>query len=286
MANKRICIQIDYNGPSPFVLKSGGTQRLDRRLSVINLRRLLYNIDKGGQFRGGSLAGAGATTVVVQDTLVQATGTVTMAAVVAADTVTFNGTALTATQLKAKGTLTISAGAGADGGTINGALITVTWATSDTATATALAAAINTSVDPRIAGVVSASSAAGVVTIWSNLNGTIGNAITLVASGTGVTASGANLAGGAAPANNQFDPTGTNNQTAADFVRAFNASTTTALTQNAVASAVNAVVTLTSKQPGLAGNTLTLVSSNGGRLAVSGATLTGGSASNTTQWKF
>jgi phage tail sheath gpL-like len=96
--------------------------------------------------------------------------------------------------LQASGTLTISSGSGAVGGTIAGTAKTVTWGTSDTASAAALAVAINA--DATIKGFVYATSAAGVVTLTALVPGVAGNRITLVASGTGVTASGATLASG------------------------------------------------------------------------------------------
>jgi phage tail sheath gpL-like len=99
------------------------------------------------------------------------------------------------TAVRATGTLTIASGTGAVGGTIGGTLKTVTWATSDTASAAALAAAINA--DTTINKLVFATSAAGVVTLKALSPTAIGNKITLVASGTGVTASGATLTTGA-----------------------------------------------------------------------------------------
>jgi len=102
----------------------------------------------------------------------------------------------------ASGTLTIAGGTGTVGGTIGGKAVTVIWATSDTATATALAAAINA--DTTANQFVSASAAAGVVTITAIMPGTIGNGLTLVASGPGVTASGARLAGGTGAPGNSF----------------------------------------------------------------------------------
>lgn len=79
-----------------------------------------------------------------------------------------------------------------------------TWATSDTATAAALVALINADG----ASPVFASSAAGVITLTSRPNGTAsgatnttGNLITLAATGTGVTKSGALLSGGGTNAN-------------------------------------------------------------------------------------
>lgn len=96
----------------------------------------------------------------------------------------------------ATGTLTIASGSGTVGGTINGVGVTVTWGTSDTATAAALATAINASGNALVANHVTATSAAGVVTLSAKKKGAAGNAITLAASGTGVTASGARLTGG------------------------------------------------------------------------------------------
>lgn len=100
------------------------------------------------------------------------------------------------------GTLALSGADGTVGGVINGATVTVAAGTdSDIEVATALAAAINASVDPLVDGIVTASNlnAAGaasatVIVTYKNYS-PAGNAITLVASGTGVTASGATLSG-------------------------------------------------------------------------------------------
>lgn len=110
-----------------------------------------------------------------------------------------NGTSVMlgqSTGVKASGTLTLSGASGTVGGNINGVAVTVTASGGDTATAAALAAAINASVNPLVAGIVTASSALGVVTITAVQYGLTGNSITLSASGTGVTQSGARLAGG------------------------------------------------------------------------------------------
>lgn len=97
----------------------------------------------------------------------------------------------------ASGTVTISGGSGSIAAIINGVTISVTWATSDTNTASLLAAAINASANALVAPFVSATSLLGVVTITADNKGVAGNAITLAASGTGATASGARLTGGA-----------------------------------------------------------------------------------------
>lgn len=96
----------------------------------------------------------------------------------------------------ATGTITIASGSGSIAAIINGVTISVTWATSDTATAAALAAAINASSNALVQGLVTATSALGVVTIVAVDKGKRGNTNTLATSGTGATASGARLTGG------------------------------------------------------------------------------------------
>ena len=103
---------------------------------------------------------------------------------------------------KASGTLTLSSASGAVGGTINGVTITVTASGGDTATAAAIAAAINASTNPLVAGLVTATSSGAVVTVTSVAAGLSGNQATFAASGTGVTANGTRLAGGTAQTGN------------------------------------------------------------------------------------
>lgn len=144
--------------PSEEVILPGGTLRSR------NLNTLMSFLD-------GVLGGAkGLTTTTV--VLGQGTGT------------------------KASGTLTFSSASGTVGASINGVAITVTAAGGDTNTAALWAAAVNASVNPLVAGIVTASSALGVATVTAVVHGVTANAITLAASGTGVTASGARLTGG------------------------------------------------------------------------------------------
>jgi trimeric autotransporter adhesin len=104
-------------------------------------------------------------------------------------------------QAQATGTLTLSSASGSVGGIINGVTITVTASGGDAATATALAAAINASVDPLVQHLVRADNldangaATAVVTVTAHTPGVAGNTVTLAATGTGVTASGARLTG-------------------------------------------------------------------------------------------
>lgn len=291
MARTRICVQIDFQGKTPLVINSNGTS--DKRLSLINLARLLRGVDKGAQYRKPSTP----TTVVVQGSVVQASATATCAAVAAADTVTIGGTALTATQGRASGTLTAAGTTANDTCVINGSTFTAVSGTAgaqqfdvssgnNTTIATNLAAAINASVDPKVKGLIEAKSSAAVVTVYAKATGTSGNSFTLVGTAVRLAASGANLANGAALTNNQFDYIGTDNETAADLTRAINASTSANIKQTSATVASN-VVTVTAKTPGVAGNAITFVSSTGVRLAVTGSGfLASGSAGAPTQWTF
>ncbi len=96
----------------------------------------------------------------------------------------------------ATGTYTISGGSGVLTATINGVgVTTASQSGTDTACATALAAAINASTNALVTGLVTATSALGVVTVTA-LAGKMGNAVTTAASGTGNTADQTRLTGG------------------------------------------------------------------------------------------
>lgn len=97
-------------------------------------------------------------------------------------------------QVRASGTLTLNSAAGAVGATIAGTLVTATASGGDVNTAALIAAAINANATTKTK--VFATSAAKVVTVKAAVPGVLGNAVTMVASGTGVTSSGT-LSGGA-----------------------------------------------------------------------------------------
>lgn len=107
----------------------------------------------------------------------RATGTVTCATVIATNTVTINGTAITA----------VTGAAGNNQFDRSG---------TDTQTAANLAAAINASTTDIISKNVVASSSGAVVTLTAIAAGHSGNAITLASSGATVAVSGARLTGG------------------------------------------------------------------------------------------
>lgn len=106
------------------------------------------------------------------------------------------------TQAQSTATLTLAGASGTVGAVINGVSTTVTASGGDVATAAALAAAINASADPLVSQHVRASNldsnnvATGVVTVTGYTPGPAGNAVTLAATGTGITASSARLSGG------------------------------------------------------------------------------------------
>lgn len=226
---------------------------------------------------------------------IQASTTATCVSVVITDTLVVNGVTLTAIKQRATGTLTaVSAIAGdtcvvagvtftgVAGATGVGKPVNFSIDTSDTATATDLAAQINA--HPTVSLSVSATSSAGVVTVRAVDAGTAGNSIVMGGTAVRLAFVGGTLAltGGIAVANNEFDvsPGGTNTQVAADIVRAINASTTTLLSSYVRATNLAGVVTLYSLVPGTAGNGIP-ASSTGGTITVAATRLAGATIATT-----
>lgn len=257
---------------------------------------------------------------------VHATGSITCATVANANTVTLNGTALTATQHHARGTVTptVTGIDTDDTVTINGTALT---AKRHYATGTVTIVIANTDVDDTVtiqgvvftaknaedtanrqfnisgtatqaatslvacitaaaglSGVVTATSSSGVVTIRAATSGTAGNAITLASSDAdGLAVSGATLANATAPGTDEFDYTGTDAQCCTSLAAAINACTALSGVVTAWASAT--VVTVRAVSAGTGGNSITLASSDA-QLAVSGANLSGGAAVANNQFDF
>jgi hypothetical protein len=203
MSQKRILLDLSYAEGAP-VLVAG-----DKLQTMINIERLIRGLKHGSHPRAiGGAANTGKTT----PTIVPASATVTFTQanpVTVGQTVTIAGTAMTAQQTRARGTLTcVTAIAGntivVNGVTftaVNGAVVlgeaTFDIRTSDTATATSIAAQVNAYSSPLLTGLTCPFTAAGVVTIAANIEGTQGNAITLATTGGTITRSGAVLSGGA-----------------------------------------------------------------------------------------
>lgn len=293
MADQTIDVQIRIPGGVKSPIVTG-----DRRVTAVNLAKLLRSGLVGGNAYG--LAGSEAW-FQVQSSVVAASATATCAAVASADTVTIAGQALTAAQKRATGTLTAASVEADDTCVINGVTFTAVADTvvlgeptfdcsgTDAETTTSLIAQVNAYASPLLSGIAAARATAGqtaITTIYAISQGTSGNAITLVGTAVRLAASAATLTNGAAVANNAFDWAGTNDTTAAALAYAINNSTTAAVKQVTATASAN-VVTVTSKVAGLAGNTLTFVSSNGTRLAVTGSGfLASGTAGAVTRWSF
>lgn len=235
------------------------------------------------------ISGAKTTTSTVKavSSAVAASATATCAAVAVNDTMTIGGIVVTAKQLCSTGTLTPVSVANNDTCVINGITLTAKTSAptgvaqflagvSDVADGAALAAIINahpylglsTSSTPITA---TASASTGVVTVRYGAVGTGGDSITLVGTAVRLAASAATLGSGAARGTNQFDCKGSDTETATDAVTCINASATAGLAGVVVASSALGVVTITAALPGKIGNGITLVSSNGSRLAVTGS---------------
>lgn len=135
--------------------------------SGLKLQRFIKNVVCGVD--GGQVfTGVGAA---------KASGTLTLASVVATKTATINGVTFTAIASGATGN---QFNVGAD----------------DTATAVNLAAAINASASALVSEHVIATSAAAVVTVTAKRPGAAGNAVTIAGGDATITASGARLTGG------------------------------------------------------------------------------------------
>ena len=288
MAQTILNLQLAFSGKTPIVAG-------DKRTTTLNLMQLLYALGHGSRYREPGTS----PYAQYQTGVVQASGTITPAAVLAADTVSIGGQALTAAQRRATGTVTMAAAAAADTVTVGGQVFTAVngavvagQATFDVSggnnpAAASLAAQVNAFGGSLVSGIFKARASAAVCTFYAVEQGTGGNALTL-ASSTGVrlAVSGATFANGSAIANNTFDMAGTDATTGAAIAAAVEASSTAAVKQvNAVASAAG-VVTVTSKVGGTAGNAIALATSNAGRLAISAATLTGGAADAPLRFTF
>jgi len=205
------------------------------------------------------------------------TGTAQCTSVIAGDEVVINGLTYTAVD----GAKTDNTEFSAD--------------TGDNECAADLADSVNNDVRVGTLGIVSASPTTDTVTLTSDQLGTAGDPTTLTQTGGTITLSGATFSGGVnadtvvandltytaisgtKADNTEFDISGTDIQAAADLVDSINNDVRVG-TLGVITSANGgtAVVTMTSDQLGIAGDATTLTSSDGTRLAVSGAVFSGG----------
>ncbi len=287
----RILLDLTFEGKTPLVAG-------DKRLTMTNLDRLLRAINHGARYRTAS----GNPKVKTTPTIVPATATVTIAAPTTGQTVTIAGTAMTAQQSRARSVVDFDTAIAGDTVTVGGVIFTgtagavvlgdATWSvdSTDAANAISFSAQLNAYADPAISGqLTSFVTSTSEVTIVALAEGTSGNAITLTSSSNvtvPVTGSGF-LAGGAAIANNKFDFGSTDALVAASLARAINASTTANIQKVTAVSDGVSVVTLTAVLGGVGGNAITLTSSDGATLAVTGSGfLTSGSQGATTTYTF
>jgi hypothetical protein len=207
-----------------------------------------------------------------------ADGTVTCDSVQAGDTVTVNGLVYTAV-----------AGAKADDTEFS-------VDTSDDDTANDLADSINNDTRTGTLGVVSAVAVTDTVTITTDVEGVAGDAVTLVSSnGTRLAVSGSGTLTGGVDAdtvtvnglvytavdgakadNTQFSIDTSDDDAAADLADSIDNDTRTGTLGGVSATATTDTVTIVTDVEGTDGNAVTLASSNGTRLAVSGAVFSGG----------
>jgi hypothetical protein len=235
-----------------------------------NLRALIDHLE-------GGLNGAHTIrTVTVRDSAEAGSATITLASMAAGTVLLINGVPFTA---KGSAATTGNNEFDISGGT-------------DTLDAAALAAAINASTTAGISGVVTATSALAVVTVTASQPGAGSNGVTIenlgvVATGTATCASvdaadaiaingQAITAHATTAANNQFVVGATDAATATNLAAAINGSTTAIVSKHVRALARGAVVHIFAKYGGIAGNAITLTTTDGTDLAVSGARLTGG----------
>lgn len=217
-----------------------------------------------------------------------ADGDITMAAVEAADTVAINGLLYTAVDGVKSDNTEFRRDDASGGGVDDNAAID-------------LADSINNDVRSGTSGDTTATSSGDVTTAITDVTGTGGNAITLVSSnGTrlAVTGSG-NFTGGvtadivtangliytavvgARSDDTEFSIDGTDTDSAVDLAAAITADVRAGTLNDITATNTTVVVDMVQTVAGVGGNATTLTSSDGTRLAVSGAVFTGGTDADT-----
>ncbi len=250
MARSSISLIIDQNSAAPLTQADANT-KLGRELFVKLLNQLR------GQLKGNKRASVAEMTIDGAQPIAASTTAVCLD-VVATNTLIINGQTMTGEVESARGTITCASVAADDTVTVNGVVLTAKaspvgidqWsqAGNDTADAAALAACINAHTSALISGIIGATSAAAVVTIYAIAEGTAGNSYTLVSSDDTRLANsvigGGVLAGGTAVSNNKFDSSTNNILTAKSIVRAINASTTSLIKGHVDASQWAGSVTL------------------------------------------
>lgn len=247
-------------------------------------------------YRGYGAQLGGRAQDILEESPTAATGTVTCASVLEADTATINGAVLTAQDLREKFTvLCVADNAGSLNNTyftfsksgtnyyvwynVNSAGVdpalagktAVPVAVATNAANTVVASATNTAID-ALAGVSSTVSSATVTVVIDAIGAVTDAAQGAVTTGFTITVT---RQGADTPGTDKFAMNTSDTATGASLVAAVAAS---AQAGNLVGVNASGVVTFTAVEDGTAGNALTLASSHGSRLAVSGAVLANGAA--------
>ncbi len=227
--------------------------------------------------------GALANGISIRPGGVRANAIVTVAAPVTTATVTINGQAITGIVQRATATITPNAAVAGNTVTIGTTVFTAVAGvavvgsqtfsidTDDAATCTDLAAQINAFVP--FAGILTATASSTVVTMRFVTAGTAYDSYPLASTATRLAKSGTTFTDGLAVANNQWDTSlgSTDTQMATDIARCINASTTAAIKNNVYATSDAATVTIWSKHLGSLGNQISLATSDGSTLAITGS---------------
>ena len=173
---KATIVRINHNPLTGGLLNELGRPAAQPRSQFLGLAKFFERLASG--FEDASVE-----VVLSGDDYTRASATATIVSASAADAITINGVAFTAI---------------ANGGTPTGNQWCVgAGGTADTDSATALAAAINASTTAKVQNYVTATSAAGVVTIRAKAPGLAGNMFTLTDTGITITVTGSGfLTGG------------------------------------------------------------------------------------------
>lgn len=244
---------------SPFVVGQGSGYT--GRTLLRDFRELLRAI------AGSGIVGRLVARPTIKAATQSASAVVTAAAVANADTVTVNGTVLTAARHRASCTVTLATVSAADTVTVNGVVFTAVngspvgnqfdMSGTDAADAATLVTAINNCTTAGVFGLIEAvrPAASGVVNIYAiAANSTVGNAYTIASSNgarLAITNDNAGLfTGGAAATVNEFDYFASNGRVAEDMARCINVSTTSLVSGHVNAAAKSGVVTVASALTG------------------------------------
>jgi len=284
--NGRLVGRIDYADEAAIGSVTIDTTTATHGTGTVVLASAVANTFSTGTAQCTSVVGAdfsvGDVTMAAPVVNVQATGTVTCADVIPGDTVTINNLTYTAVAGAKENSTEFSAD------------------DDDDSCAADLTDAINSDTRSGFLGDITAVAVDDVVTFTSDVVGAGGNAVTLVSSdGSTLAVSGATFSGGvtadtvtanglvytcvsgAKADDTEFSNDTGNDEAATDLADSITNDVRAGTLDDITATSASAVVNMVQTVRGVAGDATTLVSSNGTRLAVSGATFASGADGDT-----